>query len=109
MKMENIISVLNIMNWRSEMCAEKNIWEKRENEVEHYGTRIVCWQQIVLGWLIKWRVGEGRIELLGGISGKGVIERLEREGKGRKLWRKEGQGREESPRFLRYLLKNADE
>jgi len=51
--------------------------------------------------------GEGRDGLVGGMSGKGVIERWGREGKGRK-W-KEGKGREVSPNILRYLLKNAND
>ena len=40
-------------------CVMRRIYETRVREAEHYVTMIVCWQQIVLGWLDKGFGGKG--------------------------------------------------
>jgi hypothetical protein len=93
------ISMLRTMTVLANCCLRRRI-ETRESEAERYVTRIMCWQQIVLGWWDKgWKECDGGEELEGGRVGKG--ERRENTGVGVKGWGI-------STHIVIYLLKNVD-
>ena len=67
-----------LTNWVLE-----RIFGTGEREAERYVTGIVCWQQIVLGWLDKGWEGKGR-EGSGGIV-RHLLESLDDESEGKTI------------------------